>query len=118
MNASTRGTDTEGFVRVMDVHECLARRIGRVQVDGEEMVFFAVEGRIYAVRNLCPHQHFSALNLGILKGHEITCPMHGWTFDVRTGRATVGDGRLKRYEVKVIGNDVWVEKPSDEPEWG
>lgn len=118
MNDSTHASDLEGFVRVADAHECFARRIKQVEVEGEEMVFFAVDGKIYAVRNLCPHQLFSGLHVGILKGHEITCPMHGWTFDVRTGRATVGDGKLRCYEMKVLGNDVWVEKPSKEPEWG
>ena len=106
----------EGFVRVANVHECFARRIRRVEVEGEEMVIVAVEGAIYALRNRCPHQLFSGL--GILRGHEITCPAHGWTFDVRTGRATVGDGNLRCYGVKVLGNDVWVEKPSTELGWG
>jgi len=108
----------EGFVRVADVRECFARRIKRIEVEGEEMVIVAVYGAIYAVRNRCPHQLFSGLHMGILRGHEITCPMHGWTFDVRTGRATVGDGSLKCYGVLVLGNEVWVEKPSTEPEWG
>jgi nitrite reductase/ring-hydroxylating ferredoxin subunit len=118
VSGSTRVTDLEGLVRVADVHEFFARRIKRVEVEGEEMVFFAVGGAIYAVRNLCPHQLFSGLHVGILNGHEITCPMHGWTLDVRAGRATVGDGRLKCYEVKVFWNEVWVEKPSGDPGWG
>jgi nitrite reductase/ring-hydroxylating ferredoxin subunit len=118
VNDVMHASGIDGFVRVIDANECFARRIRRVEVDGEEVVLFAVEGSIYAVRNLCPHQHFSGLHIGILKGHEITCPMHGWTFDVRSGRATVGDGKLKCYEVRVLGNDVWIERPPGGPEWG
>jgi nitrite reductase/ring-hydroxylating ferredoxin subunit len=53
----------------------------------------------------------------MLNGGEITCPMHGWTFDLASGKATIGGGRLKRYAVKVVGNDILIEVPNDEPDW-
>ena len=59
----------------------------------------------------------SALHEGILNGYELTCPMHGWTFDLTTGQPTAGGGKLKRYVVKVVGNDVLMEAPDPEPEW-
>jgi nitrite reductase/ring-hydroxylating ferredoxin subunit len=43
--------------------------------------------------------------------------MHGWTFDLNSGKATIGGGKLKRYVVKVVGNDILVEVPSGEPDW-
>ncbi len=67
------------------------------------------KGKFYAIDNVCAHQHFAMLHQGILEDLTVTCPMHGWTFSLETGRATVGSGRVKTYAVKVVGDEVWVE---------
>ena len=82
-----------------------------IRVDGEEIAIFQVGSDVFAVRNDCPHQHFQLLHQGELKGHALTCPMHGWTYDLRTGKGIIGNGNLKQYAVKVIGDDVWIEQP-------
>lgn len=105
------------FVKVAVIGEFSARKSKRVTVEEVDIALFFVDGQCYAVQNDCPHQHFSALHEGILNGRELTCPMHGWTFDLSTGQPTVGSGRLKRYTVKVIGNDVLVEAPKTDPGW-
>jgi nitrite reductase (NADH) small subunit len=107
----------EGFVKVAEVKDFAVRRSKRVVVDDVNVAIFAVDGTYHAVRNECPHQHFSALHDGILNGTQLTCPMHGWTFDLQSGQATIGGGRLKRYAVKVVGNDILIEAPDTEPDW-
>ena len=107
----------EQFVKVAEKTDFVARKSKRVTVGNVDIALFAVEGEFHAVQNDCPHQHFSALHDGILQGKEITCPMHGWTFDLASGKATIGGGRLKRYTVKVVDNDILVDVPNDEPEW-
>lgn len=88
-----------------------------VTVGTVDIALFSVDGVYHAVQNDCPHQHFSALHDGILNGTEITCPMHGWTFDLASGNATIGGGKLRRYAVKVVGNDILIEAPDGEPDW-
>jgi nitrite reductase (NADH) small subunit len=105
------------FVKVAETTEFATRRSKRVTIGNVDIALFSVDGMFHAVQNDCPHQHFSALHDGILNGGEITCPMHGWTFDLASGKATIGGGKLKRYEVKVVGNDILVDTPSDEPDW-
>ena len=105
------------FVKVAELKEFVARRSKRVIIENTEVALFSVDGTFHAVQNDCPHQHFSALHDGILSEGQITCPMHGWTFDLATGAATIGGGRLKRYEVKIVGNDILIEAPPSEPEW-
>jgi nitrite reductase/ring-hydroxylating ferredoxin subunit len=40
----------------------------------------------------------------------VTCPWHGWQFDVRTGESLYDPGRrLATYRVSVVGDDVLVE---------
>lgn len=105
------------FVKVAQVGDFAVRRSRRITIDGAEIALFAVSGTFYAAQNDCPHQHHLALHEGILRGNELTCPMHGWTFYLLSGRATIGGGRLKRYEVKVVGDDIFLAAPDGKPEW-
>lgn len=52
--------------------------------DGREIALFKTEGNIYALENACPHMG-GPLGEGCLEKTVVTCPWHGWSFDVRTG---------------------------------
>mgnify|MGYP001363653538 CR=1 FL=1 len=103
------------YVKAAEMADFSSGRPKRVVIENTEVALFFIKGQFYAVQNQCPPQHYSAMHEGILNGLALTCPMHGWTFDVSTGHATVGGGRLKRYAVKVVGNDVLVEGPNPDP---
>jgi 3-phenylpropionate/trans-cinnamate dioxygenase ferredoxin subunit len=105
------------YVKAAELNELSEGRGKRVVIEGTELALFRIQNQIYAVQNLCPHQQYSALHQGVVNGVELTCPMHGWVFDISTGQAKVGGGRLKRYSVKVNGNDVLLEVPDSEPDW-
>lgn len=73
------------------------------------VALYNVEGEIYATHDICSHA-LAHLSQGKLDGATIECPLHGAKFDVRTGRnlrfpAVVP---VKRYEVKLEGDEVWV----------
>lgn len=92
------------------------RRI--VEIDGRSIGVFNVDGRFYALRNTCPHQG-APLCQGSLggtaapsrpgeyvwerEGEILTCPWHGWEFDVTTGRSIFNPHRtrVRSYEVRV-----------------
>jgi nitrite reductase/ring-hydroxylating ferredoxin subunit len=80
----------------------------RVVVDGVEIALFKAEGKVYAITNVCPHNRFSLLHEGEFKDCVVTCPMHGWSFDVRTGNPVAGGGRVKKYETEVMNGKVFV----------
>jgi len=79
-----------------------------VTVGEREVVLFRVGDEIFAVENLCPHQQYSVFHQGVLDGYIITCPMHGWSFDIRTGENITGNGRMKTFEIRVEGKNVWI----------
>ena len=85
-----------------------------VSVDGNDIVVFKRGTTVCAMSNVCAHQHFSMLHQGPVKDFEVTCPMHGWTYDMRTGQSTTGQGRVASYPVKVQGNDVFVDVEAEE----
>jgi nitrite reductase/ring-hydroxylating ferredoxin subunit len=83
----------------------------KLDVEGEEIAIFRVGDEVFAVGNVCPHQHFSRIHEGTLEGLVVTCPMHGWSFDLRSGACVNGSGSLKRYKVTHRGNLMFLELP-------
>jgi hypothetical protein len=42
----------------------------------------------------------------------LTCPAHGWQFDLTTGNAlNRAPGGLRRYRVQILAGQVWIELP-------
>lgn len=79
-----------------------------VELDGQSVALFNVGGKFCALDNTCPHQG-GPLGEGDLAENVVTCPWHGWQFDVTTGSNLVNpEVKQKSYEVKVEGDDVLV----------
>ena len=68
--------------------------------DGDELAIYNVNGEFYATGNFCPHRG-ALLSEGALCGHVIECGLHGWQFDVRTGKCLTVTEKIKSYEVAV-----------------
>ena len=104
----------EGFERIARMDEVTPARPKRVMVGEREIVLFRVGNEIFAVENLCPHQQFSVFHQGVLDGYIITCPMHAWSFDIRSGKAVAGSGRIRTFELRVVGNEVLIKNSNTE----
>ena len=65
-----------------------ARRIATPA--GDIAVFRAGDGRIFALRDACPHKK-GPLSMGIVHGHSVTCPLHSWVIDLASGQPTGAD---------------------------
>jgi nitrite reductase (NADH) small subunit len=58
---------------------------GRViDAEGRTLAVFNVDGRYYAIDNVCPHRG-GPLGEGDLEGKVVSCPWHAWRWDVTTG---------------------------------
>ncbi len=53
--------------------------------EGRVIALFNVNGTFYALDGVCPHQG-GPLGRGELGGCIVTCPWHGWQFDVHSGQ--------------------------------
>lgn len=79
-----------------------------VDADGIEVALFNVEGDFHALDNTCIHRG-GPLGEGICDDHTVTCPWHGWQFDVTTGECKNSPGEsVDSYEVRVEGDEVLV----------
>lgn len=72
------------------------------------VALYNVDGEFYALDGVCPHQG-GPLGKGVLQGPVVTCPWHGWQFDVRDGQHQFS-APIKQpcFEVRVDGDAVLV----------
>ena len=79
-----------------------------VLVLGRPLALFNVNGTYYATDNTCLHRG-GPLGEGFLDGALITCPQHGWQYDVRTGGSLMNPSAILRtYRVFLDGDTVKV----------
>ncbi|HEY3080315.1 MAG TPA: Rieske (2Fe-2S) protein [Chloroflexota bacterium] len=96
-----------------------------VKVQGREVGVFNLEGRFYALKNVCRHQG-ARVCLGKvagttlpsrvyefkygLEGRILRCPWHGWEYDITTGRSMFDpDVKVVSYQVTVEDGKVCLE---------
>jgi nitrite reductase/ring-hydroxylating ferredoxin subunit len=73
------------------------------------IALFNAGGTFYALDGVCPHQG-GPLGQGFLEGCIVTCPWHGWQFDVRTGQHQINPQLVQpRFEVRVEDDWIWVD---------
>jgi len=79
----------------------------RIDCEGRS-VFVHREGRTFAVYDTrCPHQVTDIPELA-LAGRTLTCPKHGWAFDIKDGSCVAkGDRGLTRFEHRVRGGHLY-----------
>jgi metal-sulfur cluster biosynthetic enzyme/nitrite reductase/ring-hydroxylating ferredoxin subunit len=97
------------FQRVIDVTEVPDPGKTLVEVEGDMVALFHVDGQWHALDDVCTHDG-GPLADGELRNHTISCPRHGAKFDVRTGAAlTMPAVRPTRaHEVRVEDGGVWI----------
>ncbi len=79
-----------------------------VEVGGKTLALFHCEGGFYAIENTRKHRG-GPLGEGSLSGTTVTCPWHGWEYNVASGACTMNPAvTVQRFDVKVDGDDVFV----------
>ncbi len=74
--------DLQKFVRVSELRENQGKRF---LINDVDIAVFKVNGEIFVLNNVCPHQHTSIIYDGIIEDGCIVCPAHGWMFNLKTG---------------------------------
>ncbi len=96
------------FVKVATTQEVAPGRCKTVEVSGSRIALFNAAGRFYAMDDTCAHLG-GPLGEGTLDGAIVTCPWHGWQYDVSTGACQANPRiQLTCYEVRIDGDDVTI----------
>src|SRR5262249_18155294 len=80
-----------------------------VEVAGKLIAIFLIDGKYFAINDVCPHMGAS-LGEGSVEAGIVTCPWHGWRFRLADG-AWADSPRIKIgcYPVRVVDGNVQVE---------
>ena len=102
---------SEDFVKVANTNDIQPSHMKEVQLDGENICLVNVEGKYYAIGNICTHEG-GPLADGTLEDYVVECPWHNSKFDVRTGEVKESPATEPEptYQVKVDGNDILIKK--------
>lgn len=101
-------TDLEGYTRVCPAELLKENQGKKFFIDGVEIAVFRQESEIYALSNICPHQHTPLIYDGFIEDGFVVCPAHGWMFSLKTGRMPSEGRGLDSYPVKVVEGEVFV----------
>jgi nitrite reductase/ring-hydroxylating ferredoxin subunit len=102
----------EDFVKVAETKEIQDSHMKAIEVNGEKVCVASVEGKYYAIGNVCTHMG-GPLAQGKLEDYVVQCPWHGSRFDIRNGKVVRPPGMRPEptYEVKVEeDNNILIKK--------
>lgn len=81
-----------------------------VEIEGLPIALANVAGQVFAFGDACRHEG-GPLSAGVLIDDTITCPWHGWTYNVRTGKSIVPPIglRIPTYPVRIVDDQIYID---------
>ena len=100
---------SENWIYVLALESVPEGDVTSVNVGGQEIALYEVEGEVFATDNFCTHGA-ARMSDGFLEGREIECPLHQGRFDVCTGKAMCAPltQDIRVYPVRIENKRVWV----------
>jgi len=100
------------YIRVLDIESLPEGMTKVVNLGNRKVALFHFEGRITALGNACLHRG-GPLGLGCVEkkydGMYVTCPWHGWEYNIVTGSAPPGfHDQQTVFEVKREDGGIWL----------
>jgi len=99
-------------VRVCELDDVAAGELRGFPVPGVTwpVMVTILDGDLVAFPGVCPHDDVSLVDYGVLGERAVVCRVHGYRFDLDTGRCEHQPAlALRRYRVTVVGGQVWVD---------
>ncbi len=102
------------FQPVLALADVSRGRMHSCRIGERELVVCHTRDGVFAVDNVCTHA-FARMSEGYLKGTRLTCPLHGASFDVRTGAVLGGPATipLASYPTRIVDGTVEVALPTE-----
>jgi nitrite reductase (NADH) small subunit len=70
---------------------------------------FRTDEGVFAVDGMCAHQG-GPVAQGELQGKCVTCPWHGWQYDISTGVNLLSQKKmLANYPIEIRAGEVWID---------
>jgi nitrite reductase/ring-hydroxylating ferredoxin subunit len=100
------------WAHLIKIHELPPGEACEVVVADTVLAVFNLDGEYKVLDGICPHQG-GPLGKGSLGGCIVTCPWHGWQFDVSTGQQQINARIIHTtYATRIDGDSVQVQLPA------
>ena len=86
-----------------------------LKLQDQPLLVLNVAGNIYAIENVCPHAG-RPLEEGEVRGKTITCPYHGYAYNLATGASLDQpdiEPPVRTYAVRVQGEKLQIDAEVD-----
>ena len=94
-------------IGALDDIPVLGSRVVRT-ASGNIAVFRTADDEVFALDDRCPHKG-GPLSQGIVHNKRVTCPLHNFVIELRSGVAVAPDeGCTRAHPAKVENNIVWL----------
>lgn len=107
----------DGFSKVCRVSDLKEEQGSRFIVDDVDVALFKIGDEIFALNNLCSHQHAAIIFDGFIEEGYVRCPAHGWQFSLKNGKMPEGRKGIDSYEVHIEKGEVFVKVFKKELNW-
>jgi len=84
-----------------------------VTIAGRRVAIFRTAEGHHAIDAVCPHRR-GPLADGLVADACVTCPLHGWRFDLRTGAGIGNHPGVAAHEVVERDGELWLRVPPDD----
>ncbi len=84
-----------------------------IKLDNKSIAIFNTGKRFYAINNACPHLG-GPLNEGTLEGEVVTCPWHGWQYDLKSG-CPITTPNVRTYPLRLKGDTLQIAVTPEAP---
>lgn len=106
--------DYQKICKISDLKEKEGKRFF---VDDVDVAIFKVEGNVFAVSNVCPHNHSALIYDGFIEDDYVGCPVHGWMFNLKSGNQPSGARGLDVFPLKIVDDEVFVLVKQEKLRW-
>ena len=111
-----RGTDIDGWIAVCDAAD-IREGFAKIKIlpNGERVAVFNQQGKLSAISNACAHQN-GPLGEGRVLDCLVTCPWHGFQYDVTNGRSPPPFTEMvPTYNLRLNGTRIQVHRDANAP---
>jgi nitrite reductase (NADH) small subunit len=109
MTENVIGTGPSRQLKIADVNEISDGKSKIVNVEGRSIAVFRIKNQYFAIANSCLHRG-GPLGEGEANNYEVTCPWHGWKFNLLDGSfSMIPTLKVKTFRVEEKSEGVFVE---------
>ena len=92
--------------KTSDIEQGTAKKF---TIEGQTIAVFNKDEEFFAIEDTCKHKGGS-LGEGALNGDTITCPLHGWQYNITNGECLMNPQvKMKSFPVKVENGEISLE---------